>query len=64
MKAVIAIDSLKGSLSSMEAGYVAVTETASDLVRLGRRPPDHDTERQNPHPDDLSAGELHATHQS
>ncbi|WP_213077583.1 hypothetical protein, partial [Escherichia coli] len=25
---------------------------------------DHDTERQNPHPDDLSAGELHATHQS
>ncbi|HDI6222724.1 TPA: hypothetical protein POA23_004908, partial [Escherichia coli] len=43
---------------------VAVTETGSDLVRLGRRPADHDTERQNPHPDDLSAGELHATHQS
>ncbi|EHF42784.1 protein rhsC [Escherichia coli O104:H4 str. 11-3677] len=41
----------------------AVTETASDLVRLGRRPADHDTERQEPHPDDLSAGELHATHQ-
>nr|WP_094163087.1 transposase family protein [Escherichia coli] len=43
---------------------VAVTETASDLVRLGRRPADHDTERQEPHPDDLSAGELHTTHQS
>nr|MDY9672482.1 hypothetical protein [Escherichia coli] len=37
-----------------------VTETGSDLVRLGRRPADHDTERQNPHPDGLSAGELHA----
>ncbi len=35
-----------------------------ELVRLGRRPADHNTERQNPHPDDLSAGELHATHQS
>ncbi|EEX6075518.1 RHS repeat protein [Escherichia coli] len=35
-----------------------------DLVRLGRRPADHNTERQEPHPDDLSAGELHATHQS
>ncbi|EHX55926.1 rhsC in rhs element domain protein [Escherichia coli DEC13C] len=27
-------------------------------------PADHDTERQEPHPDDLSAGELHTTHQS
>ncbi|GHL32087.1 hypothetical protein ECZU26_29120 [Escherichia coli] len=45
-------------------GWMSLSRKPEVTVRLGRRPADHDTERQNPHPDGLSAGELHATHQS